>query len=257
MNIVPENKAGIMSDIKSKPLFHWAEISNYLSQEVFEVLNESYPHIDMFEKHTGIERIYSQRPHDRYYLAYDNSIYSGDNQGKGIIKHDELSGIWKEFVVEILQNDEYHAFIREALEVENFEIRLAWHMAFNNCEVSPHLDAPEKYGTHIFYFNTDKDWKKEWGGETVLMEGKSVNSMNPEFTEFKRQSAVSSIINNKSFIFQNSDVSWHGVKKINCPDGNFRRIFTVVFEKKGARAKTRKQPSRAKKIIKKISKIWK
>ena len=256
MNIVPENKAGILSDIKSTSLFHWAEISNFLSQEVFDELNESYPDFDMFEKHTGIERIYGQRPHDRYYLAYDNSIYSGDNQGKGIIKHDELSDIWKEFVVEILQNDEYHAFIREALEVENFDIRLAWHMAFNNCEVSPHLDASEKYGTHIFYFNTDKDWKKEWGGETVLMEGKRIDSMNPDFADFDHQITVSNIINNKSFIFQNSDESWHGVKKISCPDDRFRRIFTVVFEKRGAREKTRKQSSLAGKLIKKISKIW-
>jgi Rps23 Pro-64 3,4-dihydroxylase Tpa1-like proline 4-hydroxylase len=256
MNIVPDNISEYLSEINSKDLFHWGEMSQFLPQELFDDLNDSYPDLDKFDKHTGIQRIHDQRPHDRYYLAYSRSIYGSNKTNNGVIEYEELSEAWKVFVDEILHSGEYHDFIRGVLGVEEFDIRLAWHMAFNGCEVSPHLDAVAKYGTHLFYFNTDKDWKNEWGGGTVLMEGKRVEAMNPEFTDFDHQIVESSIINNKSFIFQNSDASWHGVKRINCPEGIYRRIFTVVFEKKGTGPSAGKKHSFTNDIVKKISKMW-
>ena len=54
--------------------------------------------------------------------------------------------------------------------VNSLELTLHWHYTPNGCSVSPHCDAKHKLGSHIFYLNTEKDWKEHWGGETVVLD---------------------------------------------------------------------------------------
>ena len=35
---------------------------------------------------------------------------------------------------------------------------------------------------------------------------------------------------NRSLIFGRQGNSWHGVRRINCPENHFRKVFIVVFE---------------------------
>lgn len=256
MNFEKQKISGILADIGSKGELRWAEIAGFLPEDVFKALNDNYPDINKFEKHAGIERVHGQRPHDRYYLAYESSIYGSDKDAEGLISQQDLPEVWQDFIEMLSSDEDYLAFVRETLQVDDFDIRFAWHMAFDGCEVSPHLDARQKYGTHLFYFNTDANWQPDWGGGTVLLAGKKTKAMNPDFFEFERKLVESEIINNKSFIFQNSPQAWHGVKKISAPEGKYRRLFTVVFDKKGARERTRERLPLHKKLLRKLSKLW-
>ena len=210
--------------------FPWADIHQFLTPFGFRSLYESFPPLELFEEHTGIERVYGQKPHNRYYLAYEKSIYhEGEHSGKGLLKHNQLSQEWQDFIEEIESSDDYNRFICRMLAVEEFRTRYAWHVGFTNCEVSPHVDSPTKYGTHIIYFNTMQDWDSAWGGATLVLGGKKTEALNPEFTDFA--TAVSTrITDNHSFFFKNTASAWHGVRPLACPPESYRRLFNIIFE---------------------------
>lgn len=214
--------------------FKWKEISNFIDPNLFKSLYNEFPSIEFFENHQGVPRgpYMNQRPHDRYYLALDNSIYAGKSDytpvvGKGIIQRSSLSECWSNFI-EYLESPAYNKFASDFLGTSEYDVRFAWHMAYSGCEVSPHVDAVKKLGTHIFYFNTPSDWKPEWGGQTVLLRNLKRQVTNPEFIDFGRYHEVSNIGNN-SLLWRNSPTAWHGVRPISPPPGFFRKICTVVF----------------------------
>jgi hypothetical protein len=214
--------------------FPWADLQQFLAPEGFRSLYESFPSLDLFEQHSGIERVYGQKPHDRYYLAYEKSIYhdEGERPARGVLTHDELPPAWRSFVEEIESGGEYARFVRRALGVGEFETRYAWHVGFTNSEVSPHVDSPTKYGTHIVYFNTSEDWDAAWGGATLVLGGKKTAALNPDFDDFA-SAAATRITDNHSFLFKNTPGAWHGVRPLACPPGSYRRLFNIIFEAPG------------------------
>jgi hypothetical protein len=88
---------------------------------------------------------------------------------------------------------------------------------------------PEKIGTHILYFNTSSDWKPAWGGQTLVLAGKTTEALNPDFTDFQSYQAAQ-ITDNHSFLFKNTPDAWHGVTALTSPPGNYRRLFNIIFE---------------------------
>ena len=38
-------------------------------------------------------------------------------------------------------------------------------------------------------------------------------------------------LDNRSLIFRRRGNSWHGVSRLGCPDGHYRKVFIAVFEK--------------------------
>lgn len=68
---------------KSKAPFPWFDFHQFLTPECFQELYQDFPSLDMFEKHVGIERNHGQRSHNRYYLAYEKSVYQNIKQKKG------------------------------------------------------------------------------------------------------------------------------------------------------------------------------
>jgi hypothetical protein len=110
-----------------------------------------------------------------------------------------------------------------------FQIRYAWHIGVTHSEVSPHKDAEQKAGTHIFYFNTSDDWDTTWDGSTLVLGNKLKDAMNPDFSDFTTV-IPTQFTNNHSFLFKNTSNAWHGVKPLNCPQGKYRRLFNVIFE---------------------------
>ncbi len=208
----------------------WYSLDGFLTDHAFATLNTEFPPLDLFEHHEGLYRKHGQRPHNRYYLAFEKSIYNQANDAgdKGCARLADLSAGWQAFINELTTGELYTKFVANAFNVDQFDIRLAWHMAGRGDDVSPHRDATAKLGTHIFYFNTTQDWREEWGGGTVLLEGRNVERMNPEYDDFDRTHTVP-ILNNKSLLFKNTPDAWHGVEPLQCPQGKYRRIFTVVF----------------------------
>jgi hypothetical protein len=212
--------------------YPWASLHEFLTPQAFAALYQAFPSLELFERHLGLERGYGQRPHNRYYLAYGNSIYHEDNE-QGVVHKDQLPLVWQQFLEE-LEGPEYRQFIQRTLGINQFKVRYAWHAGFSGSEVSPHVDSSDKVGTHIFYFNTSQDWQSDWGGSVLVLEDKQTESMSPDYGDFGQVTAVD-VLDNRSFLFKNSPISWHGVQPLNCPDHSYRRLFNVIIEYPQAR----------------------
>jgi hypothetical protein len=216
--------------------FPWADFRQMLTDDAFAELNAAFPPLTAFERHDGLVRSHGQRPHDRYYLAYETSIYHRQGKGDygltgdaGNTTHDRLPEVWQAFIEELKTDETYRRFIVKALGTDRLVTRFAWHVGTTGSEVSPHLDARDKVGTHIFYFNTKEDWREEWGGSILALDGKQVPAMNPDFGDFTGEYAMD-IRDNRSFLFKNTADAWHGVRALTCPASSYRRLFNVVFE---------------------------
>jgi hypothetical protein len=213
--------------------YPWWNPEGTLTDTGFRMLSLEWPSLALFERHEGIPRSGGQRPHDRYYLALESSIYH-DGEGPGIARRTELPQAWQDFLTE-LSSGSYLAFISEFLGEAPAAIRYAWHVGTTGSEVSPHTDAPEKLGTHIFYFNPVGEWDVGWGGATLLLGGKQTEGFDPEFEDFSAV-VVAETLGNRSLLFRNLDPAWHGVRRLTSPAGAQRRLFNVIFEReKGAR----------------------
>jgi Rps23 Pro-64 3,4-dihydroxylase Tpa1-like proline 4-hydroxylase len=214
--------------------FPWHNFHEFLTPEGFETLYRDFPSLDLFEQHSGITRSHGQRPHNRYYLAYESSIYRSKQRKNGIIQHDELPKSWQQFIEELETSDVYRKLIQSCLGVSRYKVRYAWHVGFSGCEVSPHIDSSDKIGTHILYFNTSQNWQPDWGGEILVLSDKKTDALNPDYSDFGTKTAAN-ILDNRSFLFKNSPVAWHGVRPLSCPDGYYRRLFNIIIEYPQAR----------------------
>ena len=229
--------------------FPWYNFSRMLSPEGFDALYQDFPPLSLFEKHIGMERDGGQRPHDRYYLAYESSIYGKkESDEPGVVRDADLSPAWRQFMGELQNDAEYRKFSERLLEQTGLTTRYAWHVGFAGSEVSPHRDADNKIGTHIFYFNTADDWDDSWGGATLVLGGKKSDAPNPDFTDFATESAAE-IRDNHSFLFKNTPVAWHGARALTCPPGRYRRLFNVIFEDNENQKRDSGWTSRLRKIL--------
>lgn len=218
--------------------FPWFCLGHFLTPDGFARLADDFPALELFEWHVDLPRAHGQRPHNRYYLAYEDSIYHGGHGASGTVRHQDLSSSWQRFLEE-LQGDAYLDFARRLLGVRDFQVRFAWHVGVTGSEVSPHRDDRHKIGTQIFYFNRDGDWDPAWGGETLLLDGKRIKAFNPEIEEFERIIPVGPPTANQSFMFKNTANAWHGVRALTCPEGAQRRLFNVIIERRGVRGRFR------------------
>lgn len=215
--------------------FPWVHFDGFIAPETFAELHRNFPSLDLFAWHQEMPRRDGQRPHNRYYLAYEASIYTKfGHKNKGVVRHDDLPEVWQRFIEVLNESAAYRDFIARLLGVSDFDIRYAWHIGVTHSEVSPHTDSRKKLGTHIFYFNTDDDWDITWGGEILVLEGKLTTAANPDFDAFSKAHAVP-LLNNQSFFFKNTSNGWHGVKALTCPEGRYRRLFNVIVEHPGVR----------------------
>lgn len=210
--------------------YPWQEWEELLTPEGFSQLCRDFPSLKLFQYHEGLARGYGQRPHDRYYLAYEKSFYQNKEQGPGIVSENDLEDSWKAFINELQENPVYKTFMQEVLELEKWSFRFAWHMGQRGNEVSPHLDNVDKIATHIFYFNTDENWDASWGGEITVFGEKLTPRENPDFDDFAIAIPIS-IMNNRSFLFKNTPNSWHGVRPLHCPENKYRKLFNVIYGK--------------------------
>jgi hypothetical protein len=213
---------------KSRAPFPWENLKGFLTREGFRALYDNFPPIEQFEYHSNIRRDHNQRPHNRHYLAYENSIYH-KKADSGVVRNHQLPEAWQRFMDELESSDEYQGFARRALGVSAFTTRYAWHVGSQGSEVSPHLDAANKLGTHILYFNTSDEWKPEWGGATLVLGGRQTEAMNPDFADFETRTEAR-IVDNHSFLFKNTPTAWHGVSALTSPPGSYRRLFNIIFE---------------------------
>lgn len=201
---------------RGKP-YPWANPENVVREDAYRILLDRLPAVELFEKNFGYERDHGQKNHDRYSLEYNEKL--------------PIDPIWHELVAE-LQGSRYRSFLRRLYGFRPMDLRFHWHYTPTSCAVSPHCDSRGKIGSHIFYLNTNEDWKAEWGGQTLVLDDhKRLDCKSaPAFEDFHDFSAAKAI-GNRSFIFQRTPHSWHGVKAIDCPEGYLRKVFIVVIRR--------------------------
>ena len=208
---------------------NWRVSQGILSDDACAQLSRAFPPAHLFQRHENIRRKHGQRPHNRLHLGIDSCDVAS------IARLDELNdrdpaGIWKEFLEEIKTNSEYHKSVGSFLRAKDYQVRFAWHLTVRGQDVSPHLDSVRKLGTHIFYFNQRCEWCRDWGGETLILNGNTANRMNPEVIDFEKAQSIS-IRENRSLLFRNCGDCWHGVAPLRSPEDAYRKTFHIIFEK--------------------------
>lgn len=205
--------------------YPWLNPERFLTADGYARLVETLPSADLFEQRFGEKRKHGQQPHDRLALEYRPDL--------------PLAQPWREFVAE-LESADYRQFLERMFGRRALRLILHWHYTPNGCSVSPHCDARRKLGSHIFYFNTEKDWQPEWGGETLILDdgGRFPADSAPKFEDFDRIMPAKTLGNN-SLLFMRREQSWHGVKEIRCPPDALRKVFIVVIEDWGLKARLR------------------
>jgi hypothetical protein len=198
--------------------YPWVRLENTLTPKGWERLRATLPDIEQFRMMVGVKRSYGQAPHNRGILHYQEGMDCADP--------------WKEFISEI-HGSAYDAFLRRMLGLRpNQEIILTmeWYYAWQGCSVSPHCDARRKLATHIFFFATDEDWPREWGGDILILddEGRYQAHSAPKFDDLKVAASLD-LRKNGSLLFQRTEHSWHGVRPLQSPKPDvYRKLFIVT-----------------------------
>ena len=175
------------------------------------------PSVAQFERRVAVKRALGQGYHDRYILHYQP-------RGRG------FAGM-----AAVRPGDPgqtYDAFIRRLFGIKpraKLILTMEWYYGWQGCGVSPHCDARRKLGTHIFYFNTEADWKTEWGGEILLMDDQKKWKAHsaPEFDDLQVAASLDPR-GNDSLLFQRTEHSWHGVRPLQSPSNELRKLFIVT-----------------------------
>jgi hypothetical protein len=197
--------------------YPWVNPEGLLTPAGFDALRGSLPDLSLFEQRFGVARKAGQQPHDRYTLEYRDGT--------------PVPAPWRAFIEE-LRSERYRRGLIRLLGTRSLALNFHWHYTPRGCSVSPHCDSSRKLGSHIFYFNTEYDWRPEWGGETLVLDdrGRFPTRSAPRFEDFDRILPADAI-GNRSFLFSRRGNSWHGVREIRCPEGLMRKVFIVVLNR--------------------------
>ena len=202
---------------QNKP-YPWAHMQDTLTQEGWDQLRATLPDMADFQRMVGVKRSYGQAPHNRGILHYQDGM--------------QVAEPWKKFIEE-LNGSAYASFLRRMLGVSTeteLILTLEWYYAWQGCSVSPHCDARRKLATHIFFFATDEDWPREWGGDVLMYDDERRYKAHsaPGFDDLKVAAALD-LRKNGSLLFQRTDHSWHGVRPLTPPNPDvYRKLFIVT-----------------------------
>jgi hypothetical protein len=206
------------SAFQAQKPYPWVRMQDTLTPQGWERLRETLPDMSHFQRWVGVKRGYGQAPHNRGILHYREGM--------------EVAEPWKAFIAEIESSD-YGAFLRRMLGLKSSQkivLTMEWYYAWQGCSVSPHCDARRKVATHIFFFATDEDWPREWGGDILILddEGRWKAHSAPSFDELKVAASLD-LRKNGSLLFQRTEHSWHGVRPLNSPSPDtYRKLFIVT-----------------------------
>jgi hypothetical protein len=206
------------SAFQAQKPYPWAQMQNTLTAEGWERLRAGLPDMSQFQRMVGVKRGYGQAPHNRGILHYW--------QGMAVAEP------WQAFIAE-LHGTDYDLFLRRMLGLEpgrQIILTMEWYYAWQGCSVSPHCDARRKLATHIFFFATDQDWPREWGGDILILddEGRYKAHSAPTFDDLKVAASLD-LRKNGSLLFQRTEHSWHGVRPLQSPRPDvYRKLFIVT-----------------------------
>ncbi len=198
--------------------YPWAHMQGTLTTEGWSQLRATLPEMAIFQRMIGVKRGYGQAPHNRGILHYRDGVPCEEP--------------WKAFIAE-LRGKAYDSFLRRMLGLtpdHQIILTMEWYYAWQGCSVSPHCDARRKLATHIFFFATDEDWPREWGGDILILddEGRFKAHSAPKFDDLKVAASLD-LRKNGSLLFQRTEHSWHGVRPLQSPQSDiYRKLFIVT-----------------------------
>ena len=199
--------------------YPWALMQGTLIPAAWDTLRANLPDMSQFQRMVGVKRGYGQAPHNRGLLHYRDGM--------------AVAEPWREFIAE-LHGKAYDAFLRRMLGLgpdQQIILTMEWYYAWQGCSVSPHCDARRKLATHIFFFATDEDWPREWGGDILILDdqGRHKAHSAPTFNDLKVAASLD-LRKNGSLLFQRTDHSWHGVQPLKSPrEDVYRKIFIITI----------------------------
>jgi len=210
--------------------FPWAGIDSLVTPEAYATLLATLPDRAAFAASFGMQRKNRQQAHDRYTLEYSEDA--------------PVAQPWHDFITE-LRGNPYRDQLCRLLGVRHVALNFHWHYTPTDCLISPHTDSIRKAGSHIFYFNTELDWRPEWGGQTLLLAARQTLSAKsaPDFAAFDTAVASASI-GNRSLLFSRTSRSWHGMRPLTCPEDAHRKVFIVVINHNRPRDRLRRWVTR-------------
>ena len=209
------NAIDVEAFLRTKP-YPFINPADLLTAGGYQQLLENLPDVDVMQANFSRKRSHGQVSHDRYNLEYSSDLKN-------------VPGAWQDFIAE-LHGPDYKDFLQRMYQRRNFHLNMHWHYTPTGCSVSPHCDARQKLGSHIFYLNTPDDWEPQWGGQTLILDdgGKFATNSAPAFEDFERIIS-SECVGNYSTLFARRARSWHGVRELTCPEGKLRKVFIVVI----------------------------
>lgn len=204
-------------EIRARKPFPWLHLEKLITDDGYQTLQDAMPDPESYSRVFGRRRPGRQKPHDRFALQYK--------------RWKSYPEPWQAFIKQ-LYGPEYRKFVSEMIGRDDFLLHCHWHNTPTGCSVSPHCDAPWKFASHIFYLNTEENWKPEWGGDTVILDdgGKYKHRTAPDFEDFEDE-ITSPSLGNRSLFFVRTEHSWHGVRELTAPEGPMRKVFIVEVRK--------------------------
>jgi hypothetical protein len=202
---------------KQQP-YPWVNIQRTLTPEGFERLRATLPDVSLFDRKVAVKRAFGQGYHDRYILHHRAGVPTAEP--------------WSEFIAE-LRGPTYDRLVRRMFGLgpgKRIILTMEWYYGWQGCAVSPHCDARRKLGTHIFYFNTEDDWHSDWGGHILIMDdgGRLHPHSGPTFDDLGVGASLDPR-GNASLLFQRTEHSWHGVRPLESPPEQLRKLFIVTI----------------------------
>jgi hypothetical protein len=204
--------------VRRKKPYPFLHAERLLSDEGYDRLRRALPDPSRFSAIFGRRRPHGQQYHDRYALQYR--------------RWQSYPEPWPALIAEF-EGDTYRRFVQRLVGRDDFVLHYHWHYTPTGCSVSPHCDAPWKFASHIFYFNTEEDWDASWGGDTLVLDdgGRHPSRSAPKFDDFDREISSPSL-GNRSLFFVRGDHSWHGVRPLTSPEDRLRKVFIVEVRKR-------------------------
>lgn len=203
---------------RQKRPYPYASIQGFLREDAFATLCRESPSPEDMQQEKR-RRAHGQQTHERLSLQVVPAV------------EDRLSSHWRNFLAE-LRSPAYLDFWRQMLGLSRRSpvlLSMHWHYAPAGASVSPHTDARRKLGSHIFHLNTPADWQEDWGGQTLVLDdgGRFPRHSAPGYEDLELV-AASTVLGNRSFLFAQTDHSWHAVRELRNPPGHLRKVFIVV-----------------------------
>lgn len=223
------------------------EIRNYLKDDDYRNLHQSFPNEKYFDKSDkGIikdtfnsdskkfnEFLSTNAEWKNFYESINSEKFIRDAFKESLIPNFKSRGISALKIWTLEEKKGIFKFLYRKVKVKFIFSRI-----YKSKKIMPHTDATGKLMSMIYYF-ADYNWPKESGGNTIFWKtSKKWNNWDnvhvPEidYDDFSRENRIlheSEYEPNKLIGFFKSECSWHSVKEINPKENKPRKVLNIFI----------------------------